>query len=701
MTPIRELEFKSPSACGIRPIWLVSCLIALAWQLSCVERPGEPLPQGPPGQIVATPGSGHAGPAIAASRPGTKVTERRQVPVTHWTECSLLDSAASPRPELTSCSSSSKEEEEALEVCTARDGVALVVDDDAWTREHRSWRWLEERPWGVFSEVCQRTGMPQPLATDLPWACETIQRLGGGSGFSGGITPCEPNRDLAARQAVGANRALTPARQALKTACGLLLQGATPLQPHWNLVVLAFDGVPDEPGSGSPAGDFARTLAQECVSRGVGVHVVARPATYRYLYVLSSARHHEFAGEVANRLAILLDEGDSTLPVVGAGTHKGESRTSTGVGAMAPRALVLNLTPYKLTHPGERRALAKVEIERAHLEGFDGDSRQSLATAEAHREDLAIASINVSSWLASEEKNRAAWQLKWTGDAGSWQELASAGTLLGPPEVHGNKPAATVYRANPGAALSKPATAWRLDALNGYREMKGTCPAHLNFRHIGWIGEPQDCPNSAGSLYHSATLEPGSLSLELFRDRVGGLEWLVPQGDFQSRLAGVPLKAVEDIHDPAFVRALRGTEGESLASFALVSPALSLDRCAGELHNALLNTSEIVSRESQGAGYEFLLDRRLAADSVEAACKDSPLRELLVGFRATPRAIFLLTLHGRTGAPTDLRVGMETLAGSIFEAAAVATRGSLASNACLLGGLRVVYECPAPDGRRK
>lgn len=683
---------------GSSLIWLYVGVSVLVSLLACGERPAEVSRAVAPVPSVTVPAAGHAGSARASSRPGAKAASP-----THWTECSVLDTAGTTRPELIPCSSSSKEEVP-LEICTVRDGVALVVDDDTWTREHRSWRWLEEKPWGVFSEVCQRSGSTQPLATDLPQVCETIQRLGGGNGFPGGVIPCEPRKDVASRQAVGANRALTPAREALARACGLLVQGAA--QPAWNLVVLAFDGVPDEPGSGSPAGAFAQTLARDCVARGVGVHVVARPATYRYLYVLSSPRHHEFAGEVANRLATLLDESDPALPIAGLRAHKGGGSASAAGSTAPPPALVLSLTPYNLTHPGGRRALANVEIERAHLQGFNGDLRQALVNAEAHSEDLAITSLNISSWLASDEPNRAAWELKWNGDPGRWQELASSGTLLGPPEVHGNKPVRTLDDAKLRAARPKAATAWRLGALEGYKEIKSACPSRLERKQPGWGGEREDCPNPAGSLYQSATLEPGSLGLELFRDRVSGLEWLVRPGDSQPRPPGAALKPVEDIHDPVFVRSVRDTEGESLASFALISPALSIDRCAIELRNALLNSFGAVSREGTGVG-DDAIGRRLAAASVEAGCKASPLRMLLQGFRATPGAAFLLTEVDRTGAPTDLRVGMETLASSIFEAATVVTGGkqstvgTTANNACLLGGLRVVYECPAPSGRRK
>ncbi len=650
-------------------------------------------------------------PAAPAARvhPAVAARPHERVPLTHWTRCGLLDDPGSHDAEVPACSPATHEE--AVESCPRREDLALIVDDDEWTRVHRSWRWLEERPWGLISTLCQRSGGSQPLAHDLPQTCETIQRLGGAGGLVGGAVLCEPQSQTARHQERGADRTQTPARRALERACDGLLSGAPGRTTPWSVAVLAFDGVPDEMGTGGPEGEFAATLAQHCIARGVGVRVAARPETYRYLYVLSAPGHHKFADEAARRLATLLDEAD---PAALALQHGGRaaSRGSLPQRPSAPPrpALVLRLTPDRLALPGERRAVAAMRMLRAHLEGYEGDERQTFDPGRGYGAELGITALNLSLWLASEETNRAGWELIWNADRDSWQRLAAAGTLLAPPEVRGNEPGLelqpsgrdAIASGQPVVPATRLPTAWRLSAALGYRELpRETCPAVLERSHAGWKGEPEDCPRPAAGLYQSATLESGKLTVELFRDPTGGFSWLRASARNSPVPAGIAVSAAEDVHDPVFLRSVAGTVGAPLASFALVSPALTIDPCATALHDALLNSSARVARSGR-SGREETLTGALAAPAVMAACERSPLSELWHSFQATESAPFSVTVTDRPDAAADLRVGMETLADSIFESATLAAgpgpgrRGSGTAGPCLLGGLRLLYECPSP-----
>jgi hypothetical protein len=679
----------------------VLLLLALA---ACDARTADPADPGAGGSPRPAAPAGHLRQAAVAPPP-------HRGSLTHWTRCGLLDSPGSANAEVPACSAAAPED--AAEPCPRREDLVLVVDDDAWTRMHRSWRWLEERPWGLSSQVCQRTGGPQPLAHDLPQTCETLQRLGAAGGLAGGAVPCEPLSQTAHLQERGADRTQTPARRALERACDGLLSSAPGRMTPWAVAVLAFDGVPDEEGAGSPEGEFAASLAHHCVARGVGVHVAARPETYRYLYVLSAPGHHEFAGEVAGRLAVLLDEAD---PVVSGFEHAGRaaSRAASPRGPSAPRqpALALRLTPDRLALPGERRAVAALRLERARLEGYEGDPRQSFDPGRGYGAELGITALNLTRWLAAEEANRAGWEMHWTADRDRWQQLASAGTLLSPPEVYGNEPGMAAQRpsgvdaaagSRPHAPGTKLAAAWQLRADLGYRELAPQdCPAVLERGHAGWTGEPEDCPRPAARLYQSATLETGKLSVELFRDPTGGLGWLRAPGSLAPQ-AGPTVPAVEDVHDPVYLRSVAGTAGAPLASFALVSPALTIDPCAVALHEALLNSFARVSRSSRPGGEETL-SGVLVAPAVTAACEKSPLRGIWHSFQVTGSTPFRVTVH-RPATADDLRVGMETLVNSIFECATVVTglgpgrRASKVAGPCLLGGLRVVYECPLVQPR--
>src|SRR5436305_13318586 len=104
MRPTRVWRIRRPPRRGSSQIWLYAGVTALVWLLACRERPVEVSREGTPVPIVGAPTAGHTGSAVASSRPGAKTT-----PATHWTECSGLDTACTPQPELVTCSSSARE----------------------------------------------------------------------------------------------------------------------------------------------------------------------------------------------------------------------------------------------------------------------------------------------------------------------------------------------------------------------------------------------------------------------------------------------------------------------------------------------------------------------------------------------------------------------------------------------------------------
>lgn len=280
------------------------------------------------------------------------------VRVTSWTTCPSLDDISHTTASgsiLSPCSDSSSHAADRYLTgkCPSGRATALIVDDDAVTRQAGKWEFLQSEIWGVNASVCAGSKESQPLATRLPTYCETIQRLGAASEPKR-LVSCEPiNRRRAEQDTGKLDRTRTPASRALSRVCTRLL--SEPEDPKtWALAVLAFDGVPDAAGSGTPESEFVSTM-DSCVARGVNVHVVADPASYSYLYVLAPLQYAQFNEKVAQKL-------------------KGQLHDA--VPGSSP--LVLNVTPFRGYEVGARRNVASLRYERVDLsqgpEGIKSDT---------------------------------------------------------------------------------------------------------------------------------------------------------------------------------------------------------------------------------------------------------------------------------------------------------------------------------------
>jgi hypothetical protein len=599
----------------------------------------------------------------------SSTTRHLTVGETKWTLCPAIDSDAAPKL----CSQLSEVKKPDPDVCPDNGSVLLVTDNDSVTRNCQRWDWLEKTPWGYESEICRSIARQQPLDTLLPGSCETIQRIGGaGGGLPRNFVGCEPVGSLLSRQSSGADASSTPARLAIERLCGELSNPESGKR-RLSIAVVAFDGVPDEVGRGTAAGDFARTLADSCVAQGLGVLVVTNPTTYRYLYILTSATSFSFAEGLANRLKSLMHDADRSV--------KAPTGCPMAIQSSQTEPFVLKLTPSSLLRSGARREVGEVRLSRLPLQGAEGASMEGFGETSGAVSGDGV-KVNVSRWLKARDPNRAAWRIGWNGNQSSWQSLASDGTLLASPEMRGNLALQPTNEGAIGNAFSRFGDA--RFALFPHNE----CPANLQRDRLGWNGLPEDCPRPTAELFQSAVVSGNSLTVQLYRDHIGGLGWVSRTNDRSDPLATIDQRS--------FVSSVRETGGSPLASFALISPGLLLDSCAVRLRKALLNSFTW----GLGSPTSEHLDKAL-----EKECSRSPLNPLINSMKETKPARFPLTQVDRTGGSNDLRVGMETLAASIVASAETvtssardsATRGwTEATSECTLKSFRVVYECPIP-----
>ena len=156
---------------------------------------------------------------------GASGTERgaSALPPTSWTRCEPLDALSTPNatgPPWPKACTSTLDIDLVVSDCPSG-SIALIVDDDNITRNAERWEDLQTQVWGVQSSVCDGPGLRQPLASDLPTYCDTIQRLGAETEPVDLVT-CEPlPRRRNAQSAGQLDRTRTPAVVALSRLCRL------------------------------------------------------------------------------------------------------------------------------------------------------------------------------------------------------------------------------------------------------------------------------------------------------------------------------------------------------------------------------------------------------------------------------------------------------------------------------------------------
>lgn len=535
--------------------------------------------------------------------------------------------------------------------CPDGDRIAFVFDDDSTTSRRNPWQWLLQETWGL-KVACSGSGGRSPLDGAAPRFCESIQELatiGPNDELFSCIDTNGRPRTRTSRghgdpaKAVEPSR--TPAVEALDQLCSRLEDRAAP--GSLSLVVFAFDGVPDEGGTGSAAFEvaFADRLARCISERGIGVDVVAMPQDYAYYYVLSAPSFRAFGRSVSEALA---------------------AEAARQPGATQP--VVLRLTSDSLTSDSH------ASIANAQMELIDWSQRDgSLALNDDP--DVPWTRINTEEWLRSDVFHWAAWKLSWNARRGDWQAAAPDGTLLRPPEVHVNRVLASDK-----------------DAVFGVRDSRVVVKS---FDDCGLRESISDACVPTGRLFQTLAVEDGTLELELIRDVQGTMfspdqmksGQTVPPG---SRLISHSQGFVNQLNDHA-----NSNSGSPLVRLMLVSPALESDPCADEVRE--LTQDWLKARRT---------NPRTPAPSLSSDCSRSRMGTLYQAFSQTKFRRFPCADSRQIGARCDMGYGMATLAEAIVGTAnvQVSDRGNqkmLTNPDKQFGGpvvlklVQVVHECPA------
>lgn len=295
---------------------------------------------------------------------------------------------------------------------------------------------------------------------------------------------------------------------------------------------------------------------------------------------------------------------------------------------------VLALTPHALTEV--RASQARVGLSPGQAVPLD-----PVPAWEGH----ALQELRVGAWLGADQTALGQWDLSWTSQSDAVRSLAPAATSLRPPEVWTN------------LAAEDPAA----PGIVGLSD----CPARP--------GPPPDarCGSQVAVLLKGGAIEgsaaDGSVSIHLLRSPDG----FIP-GEIQ-------------LTEPQRAR-LAGSRDAPLPVLVLVSP--QLERDGEDLDGFARATRD---------GYAWKLSTRVRGPSTETG---TPLGAVWrAAASARPRA-FPSTSAGLV--PTDTRGGVTSLAWALEQVTASLVQEAGPPEAwraeagdCVLGGLRVVYDCPA------
>ncbi len=288
-------------------------------------------------------------------------------------DCDTRELTADPR-RLPSCDLAFTAGEAA---CAARERIGLVVDHDHQSKANGVWAWLAE-PLGIDSEICHQAGASQALLDHPIERCASIQQLGaaGAPARLDRWRRCHPTSGLAGRLPAGSQ---TPASSAFTVACKAITDPAP--ADRADLVLFAFDGVPDETGEGQAHSDFG-TAVQKCAEEGTSIVAVAWPEQYRYLYLLSSRAARAHALEVADALSALL-------------------------AAQAPAGAVGEPAVWSLTPPTAQSALTAVRPIAVGSHGrVGGDLGET-------RDAAGMLQVDVADWARGRGRRTATWSFTW------------------------------------------------------------------------------------------------------------------------------------------------------------------------------------------------------------------------------------------------------------------------------------------------
>lgn len=509
-------------------------------------------------------------------------------------------------------------------LCPDGGRIAFVFDDDSRTSQRQPWQWLLTKTWNLKT-TCDGVDR-SPLDGAAPRFCESIQELAT-IGQDDELLPCiDPNGRPRVRTSRGhgdpakaVDRSRTPAVEALDLIC--LRMEDQDVTGSLSMVVFAFDGVPDEGGTGSAAFEvaFADRLARCISERGIGVDVVAMPQNYAYYYVLSAPKFRSFGRATALALA---DE---------AARQRG-----------ATKPVVLRLTSDALTSGG-RASIADVKMEMIDWSQRDG----SLAPIDDPR--IPWTRINTEQWLQTDSLSWVAWQLKWNARPEDWQAVAPDGTLLRPPEVHVNRElvpdADALFRASDRQVVVKP-----FEGCSMRQAVSKTCPP-------------------TGILFQALAVENGALELELIRNANNEpFDQMIQSATVKNSDQTANSSPRQIKHTQGFANQLENPNsarpGYPLLRMMLVSPALEIDDCAKDVREV---TQDWLRARST--------DQNSPAPDLSQKCRFSRLGQLYQAFSETKFKRFPCEDPKQVGARCDMGYGMATLAEAIVGTAKVQVSG--------------------------
>jgi hypothetical protein len=510
-------------------------------------------------------------------------------------------------------------------VCPPSSGVAVLIDNDNQTARAGTWRNLLQELSRLPPIECADDA-PYPLL-DLPAGCGTIQTSVLGS--------CRRGAAFFPAGRAG-DGSTTPAPEALRRAGKLLTQAGSP----WNLVLFAFDGVVD--------GDYERhnppqkfgEAAGEQVAAGLGLHVVADPKGYRYLYVLSHSRYAEFGKELASQLAIQWN------------------------------AQAFSLSEHGFLEPGRRAQMAAPTLRQVRMPGPHWDnSRPPLFRGPASQSWR----IELSDWLTKPSSAGAAFRLTWESRPEAWSKLAPPGVLVAAPELRSNRHLVSRERSNHPWSVEAPAVVQPLEG----------CPAPKN------LGAAGDERNYSTPLAQSLTVAPGRADLLLLRGDRNDLGWV---RDWSQPFRDKHDRGAAPTHDPllferteSWLRELRASAATPLVSLALVAPSPQKDPCLEELLGRTTSSFQWSTSDR--------LEEKLGGQLPER-CSEAPWWTLVAEFRGTPWREFDWA-SGSVFRSPDARVSIETFLRVLRETGREALRRRREKGEgedCVLGTFRVIFQ---------
>jgi len=467
---------------------------------------------------------------------------------------------------------------------------------------------------------------------------------------------------------------------------------------HIDLAFFAFDGVSDEPMDPTRLPRKARfgRLVQSLrrfAEKNMGVFTVASPATYQYLYLLSS----EAATPYARALAPLVRETfEDALVARGQRALPFAMEIAPGPRSDARARWNAAQPTLRFAAPFGEGGLSNVETPPGLVQLAWANGRFS--AREGPRGELLPphAGLNILPWLDASRgrANRWAVAIDWTRQRAPTAGSVQSPVVQPPPVLHMNQ--AHVLRGwGPGAAIES------VDTLTSRAEKD--LPATLGLSGVRSMGDGCSAAptglDAAGGVHGRVypllglTHDPGKRTSSLFIQMAHVPDrkppgWTLAASLFEPDRAGDG--AADGGSDPTPSSApdagSPGTQAEwkrrvademrdnfaHLPQVALISPSVELDPCFAAIADGvdLFWTSNEVPKH-------------------HPSCNDSPLRGLEMEMERTSPSAFAWTGYRR-------RVGASTLVDLIRE---LYTMDHSSAQACILASLRVMSERDTGQGK--